>query len=123
MFRNYSLICLPNFYRLYDKYGDNSNQVIRSNFNKINKEAMQFAFKNRTDVELNLILSKIYLYLGHHYMDQHYYDRAICLAEKCRNLCIEMEEATSHCFEVNYYYNSCNCFFYCIILYNIVFCY
>lgn len=83
------------FFRLYDKYGDSINQTITNNFKKINKEALQIAFKNRTDVELNLILSKIYLYLGHHYMDQHYFDRAFGLADKCRNLNIEMEESSS----------------------------
>jgi tetratricopeptide (TPR) repeat protein len=52
----------------------------------MNKRALQIGIKNRTTIELNLILSKIYLYLGHYYMDLHYYDRAISLAERCRDL-------------------------------------
>lgn len=59
------------------------------------------AMPNRSEVELNLTLSKIYLYLGHHYMDLHYYDRALSLAEKCRNLWVDKDNSTSHCKEVN----------------------
>lgn len=66
----------------------------------MSKKALKTAMKNKSDLDLNLILSKIYLYLGHHYMDLHYYDRATSLAEKCRNLCIEME-SSGHCLEVN----------------------
>lgn len=94
------MLCYCLFCRHYDRYGDISNQVARNNFNKINKEAMQMAFAKRNDHELNLILSKIYLYLGHHYMDQHYYERATFLAEKCRSLCSEMDESLSYSTEV-----------------------
>lgn len=87
--------------RHYEKYGDSITQTTRDHFNVLNKKALKTAFKNKSDIELNLILSKIYLYLGHHYMDLHYYDRAISLAEKCRNLCIEMQESTCHCLEVS----------------------
>lgn len=66
----------------------------------MSKKALKAAFKNKNDLELNLILSKIYLYLGHHYMDLHYYDRAISFAEKCRTLCVEIE-SSSHYLEVN----------------------
>lgn len=87
--------------RFYEKYGDSSTQTIRDYFNILNKKALKTAFKNKSDLELNLILSKIYLYLGHHYMDFHYYDRAICLADKCRSLCNEMRESTFHFIEVS----------------------
>lgn len=88
------------FCRFYERYGESSNQTTRDNFNTMSKKALKGAFKNKTDLELNLILCKIYLYLGHHYMDLHYYDRAISLAEKCRNLCIEIA-SSGHDLEVN----------------------
>jgi len=96
MFNIYCILC-----RHYDKYGESSDQTIRDNFNIINKKAMKLAFKNKTDIELTLILCKIYLYLGHLYMDIHYYDRSTCLAQKCCNLYNDIEESTSHCTEVN----------------------
>ncbi|XP_025423843.1 cell division cycle protein 23 homolog isoform X3 [Sipha flava] len=88
---------LLKLWKYYEKYGDSSIQTTRDHFNVLNKKALKTAFKNKSDMELNLILSKIYLYLGHHYMDLHYYDRAISLAEKCRNLCIEMQDSTCQC--------------------------
>jgi len=62
---------------------------------------MKMAFKNKSDEELNLILSKIYLYLAYHYMDLHYYERAIDFAERCRYLFFEMEESSPTCLQVN----------------------
>lgn len=62
---------------------------------------MEIAFKNRNDEELNLILSKIYLYLAYHYMDLHYYERAIDFAERCRYLFIEKEQSSTTILEVN----------------------
>lgn len=52
----------------------------------MNRRALKIGIKNRTTTELNLILSKIYLYLGHYYMDLHYYDKAISFAGKSRDL-------------------------------------
>lgn len=77
--------------KFYDKYGDCSNELTRENFNMMNRRALKIGIRNRTTIELNLILSKIYLYLGHYYMDLHYYDRAISLAGKCRDLWKETE--------------------------------
>lgn len=57
----------------------------------MNKKALKLVFKKKSDLELNLILCKIYLYLGHYNMDIHLYDRAINYCEKCRSLCIEIE--------------------------------
>jgi len=89
------------FYRFYDKYGDCSNELTRDNFNTMNRRALKIGIRNRTTVELNLILSKIYLYLGHYYMDLHYYDRAISLAEKCRDLWKETETNACQSIGVN----------------------
>ncbi|XP_001950297.1 cell division cycle protein 23 homolog isoform X1 [Acyrthosiphon pisum] len=77
--------------KFYDKYGDCSNELTREHFNMMNRRALKIGIRNRTTIELNLILSKIYLYLGHYYMDLHYYDRAISLAGKCRDLWKETE--------------------------------
>ncbi|CAI6348773.1 unnamed protein product [Macrosiphum euphorbiae] len=77
--------------KFYDKYGDCSNELTREHFNMMNRRALKIGIRNRTTIELNLILSKIYLYLGHYYMDLHYYDRAISLAGKCRDLWKEPE--------------------------------
>lgn len=81
------------FHRYYERYGNNSNQYIRDNFNTININALRAAFKDKNDEELNMILGKIFLYLGHHFMDIHNFDRAISLAEKCRNLCSGLENS------------------------------
>lgn len=53
---------------------------------------MKVAFKNITDKECNLLSIKLYLYLGHNYMDLHCYDRAITYAHKCRFFCADAEE-------------------------------
>ncbi|XP_025202196.1 cell division cycle protein 23 homolog [Melanaphis sacchari] len=81
--------------KFYDKYGDTGNELAREHFNMMNKRALKTGIKNRTTIELNLILSKIYLYLGHHYMDLHCCDRAISFAEKCRDLWKDTE--TNNC--------------------------
>lgn len=67
----------------------------------MNRRALKIGIKNRTTIELNLILSKIYLYLGHHYMDLHLYDRAISLAGKCRDLWKEAETVACQSLGVN----------------------
>lgn len=59
------------------------------------------AFKNKSDEELNLILSKIYLYMAYYYMDLNYYEGAIDFAERCRYLFFEMEESSATCLQVN----------------------
>lgn len=61
---------------------------------------MRTAMK-KSDVELSMILSKIYLYLGHHYMDIQCYDKTNNLARKCQRLNIEMcSQSPKLCIEV-----------------------
>lgn len=87
--------------RNYDRYGESSNQAARDYFYELNKDALKTAMRNKSNIELNLILCKIYLYLGHHYMDLHLYERAMNLADKCQSLSVEIEEASSYFTEVN----------------------
>lgn len=92
------------FYRLYDKYAHSSNDAVRELFKTMNKNAMYVAFKHITDPECNLLLIKIYLYLGHYYMDLQCYDRALAYAVKCRFFSMDMND--SICSEVNYKKNN-----------------
>lgn len=89
------------FFRVYDKYGDCGNESGREHFTVMNKRALKIGIKNITTTELNLILSKIYLYLGHHYMDLQYYERASVFAKKCRDLWKDTEINTGQSSIIN----------------------
>ncbi|XP_050548067.1 cell division cycle protein 23 homolog [Daktulosphaira vitifoliae] len=77
--------------KFYEKYCDNSNsQVVCDNFHCLNKIALKNALAEKASEKIiNLILAKIYLYLGHHYLDQNNYEKSFAMADKCRSLCIE----------------------------------
>lgn len=88
------------FYRHFERYGHISDNTICNHFDALNRKAMRTAMK-KSDLELSLILSKIYLYLGHHYMDIQYYDKANNLARKCQRLNIEIcSQSPKLCIEV-----------------------
>lgn len=67
----------------------------------MNRRALKIGIRNRNSIELNLILSKIYLYLGHYFMDLHNYNRAASLAGKCRDLWKDTETNTCQTLGVN----------------------
>lgn len=63
------------------------------------------AFKNKTEEDLVLIQSKIYLYLAYHYMDLHHYERVVDYVERCRYLYIDREESPTSLHVIG---NKCN---------------
>lgn len=92
-------LSVPYIYRFYDRYGNNCNQTVRENFTTLNFNAVKTAFKHKSDEEITLMLGKIFLYLGHHYMDLNHFDRAMNMSEKCRSLCCMTDDyarLTSH---------------------------
>lgn len=80
------------FFRHYEKYGDVKNLLTRNHFYNINFEATKLVFNLQKESEINLFMCKIFLYLGNHHMDQHYYDRALVWVEKCEYFAYDLQE-------------------------------